>query len=66
MVDTKLGILKRPKHFSAKQGISEDGFDQLEKYSHANIFHSVMGALSASSDVYRTEFDIYFQGREID
>jgi len=32
---------------------------QKNKYGHSNIFHSVMGALSMNSDIYKKELDIF-------
>ena len=57
-------LLWMSQTFMNQRGFSESGFKQQSEHSHRHIFHSVLGALSIESAVYKKEFDIFWQGRQ--
>lgn len=49
------------KAFKATKKLSVASFKQQATHSHHQIFHSVMGALSIKSSVYKKELDVFWQ-----
>ncbi len=47
--------------FVKQKGIDVNVFKQAKTHSHANVFHSVMGALDLRSDIYKPELDVFEQ-----
>ena len=50
--------------FRRRKGIPDEGFRVTESFPHDFPFHSVMGAFSMRSDIYKPEFDIFAPVKE--
>ena len=49
------------ERFAQQKDIDLGSFKQTKTHSHANVFHSVMGALDIQSDIYRPKLDVFNQ-----
>lgn len=50
--------------FRRRKGIPDEGIRVTESFPHDFPFHSVMGAFSMQSDIYKPEFDIFAPVKE--
>jgi lipid A ethanolaminephosphotransferase len=56
-------LLWMSEAFMTTKNLSVEDFQQQATHSHHHIFHSVMGALSIDSDVYKEELDIFEEAK---
>lgn len=54
-------IIWTSKEFDQLKNIDLKSIKQKDQYSHANVFHTVIGAFGLSSDIYKKELDVLHQ-----
>ncbi len=54
-------IIWTSKEFDQLKNIDLKSIKQKDHYSHANVFHTVIGALGLSSDIYNKDLDVLHQ-----
>ncbi len=54
-------IIWTSKEFDQLKNIDLKSIKQKDHYSHANVFHTVIGALGLSSDIYNQDLDVLHQ-----
>ncbi len=53
-------IIWMSESFKEKKAISDDKLRQRKEHGSRNIFHSIMGAFNMSSEIYDSDFDIFY------